>query len=167
MERVIILNGDYTYLNSVTWKRAIRLVIKGKTEVLKYGDEVLKLVDGSVMKIPSVMKLMKVIRMIYKHKVPYSKKNIHTRDNHECAYCGSNTDLTIDHVIPSSRGGKTTFENCVAACRKCNHKKGSRTPHEANMYLKKQPYAPTISEFFRIKMKQLGIEAYLKELGVY
>ena len=167
MERCVILNGDYTYLNSVSWKRAIRLMIKGKTEVLKYGDKVLNLVDGSVMKIPAVMKLMKVIRLIYKHKVPYSKKNIHIRDNNECVYCGSNRELTIDHVIPVSRGGKTSFENCVTSCRKCNHKKGSRTPHESNMYLKKQPYAPTISEFFRIRMKQLGIETYLKEIGVF
>ena len=167
MDHVIILNGDYTYLNSVTWKRAIRLIIKGKTEVLKYGNKVLKLVDGSVMKIPSVMKLMKVIRMIYKHKVPYSKKNIHIRDNYKCVYCGSTKELTIDHVIPTSKGGKTSFENCVAACKDCNHKKGSRTPYEANMYLIKQPYAPTISEFFRLRMKQLGIESYLKELGVY
>lgn len=167
MERCIILNGDYTYLNSVSWKRAIRLVIKGKTEVLKYSDRVLKCVDGSIMKIPAVMKLMKVIRLIYKHKVPYSKKNIHIRDNHTCVYCGTNAELTIDHVIPISRGGKTSFENCVAACRTCNHKKGSRTPREANMFLKSKPYAPTISEFFRIRMKQLGIEAYLKELGVF
>ena len=167
MERVIILNGDYTYLNSVTWKRAIRLVIKGKTEVLKYGDKILKRVDGSIMRVPSVMKLMKVIRLIYKHKVPYSKKNIHIRDNNKCVYCGSKNDLTIDHVIPISKGGKTSFENCVAACKDCNNKKGSRTPHEANMYLKKQPYAPTISEFFRIRMKQLGIDDYLKEMGVF
>ena len=167
MERCIILNGDYTYLNSVSWKRAIRLVIKGKTEVLKYSDRVLKCVDGSIMKIPAVMKLMKVIRLIYKHKVPYSKKNIHIRDNHTCVYCGTNAEPTIDHVIPISRGGKTSFENCVAACRTCNHKKGSRTPREANMFLKSKPYAPTISEFFRIRMKQLGIEAYLKELGVF
>ena len=167
MERCVILNGDYTYLNSVTWKRAIRLLIKGKTEVLKYSDRGLNCVDGSVMKIPAVMKLMKVIRLIYKHKVPYSKKNIHIRDNYTCAYCGTNKELTIDHIIPASRGGKTSFENCTTACRSCNHKKGSRTPREANMFLKNKTYAPTISEFFRIRMKQLGIEAYLKELGVF
>ncbi len=167
MNRVIILNGDYTYLNTVNWKRAICLLIKGKTEVLKYADEVLKLVDGSIMKVPAVMKLIKVIRMIYRNKVPYSKRNIMVRDNHECAYCGSNRDLTIDHIIPASRGGKSSFDNCVTACKSCNHKKGNRTPNEAHMFLRQRAYSPTISEFIRIKMKQLGIEAYLKELGVY
>lgn len=167
MERVIILNGDYTYLNSVTWKRAIRLVIKGKTEVLRYGDKVLNCADGSVMKIPSVMKLMKVIRMIYRNRVPYSRKNVLTRDNNRCVYCGSTEDLSVDHIIPSSRGGKSSFENCVASCRPCNNKKNDRTPTEAKMYMRVRPYAPTISEFFRIKMKQLDIDKFLKELGVY
>ena len=75
--------------------------------------------------------------------------------------------LTIDHIIPTSKGGKTSFENCITACKPCNNEKGNRTPSEAKMFLKRQAYAPTISEFFRIKMKQLGVEAYLKELGVY
>ena len=167
MERCVILNGDYSYLNSVDWKRAICLILKGKTEVLKYTENVLKCADGSFMKIPAVMKLMKVIRMIYRHKVPYSKKNIMIRDNYACGYCGTNKELTIDHIIPFSKGGKTSFENCITACQSCNHKKGSRTPHEARMYLRSKAFAPTISEFFRIKMKQLGIDVYLKELGVY
>lgn len=89
------------------------------------------------------------------------------RDRYLCVYCKSNRDLTIDHVIPASRGGKNSFENCVTACRTCNNKKGNRTPREAKMFLKKQPYAPTISEFFRIKMDQLGMHKLLKELGVY
>ncbi len=55
--------------------------------------------------------------MIYKNKVPYSKKNVLTRDNNQCVYCGSKHDLSVDHVIPSSRGGKSSFENCVASCR--------------------------------------------------
>ena len=105
--------------------------------------------------------------MIYRNKVPYSKRNIMVRDDHKCVYCGTEKELTIDHVIPISQGGKTSFENCVAACKTCNSKKGSRTPSEAKMYLRVQPYAPTISEFFRKKMKQLGLDIYLKELGVY
>ena len=113
------------------------------------------------------MRLIKMIRLIYKNKVPYSKKNIMIRDGFSCGYCGSTYQLTIDHIIPVSRGGKSTFENCVTACRECNNKKGSRTPGEANMFLKRQPYAPTISEFFRIKMKQLGVDKYLKEVGVF
>ena len=113
------------------------------------------------------IKLIKVIRMIYKNRVPFSKRNVIVRDGYTCVYCHSQRDLTIDHIIPTSRGGKSTFENCTTSCRACNNKKGNRTPSEANMYMDKQAYAPTISEFLRLKMKQLGVDAYLKEMGVY
>jgi 5-methylcytosine-specific restriction endonuclease McrA len=84
-------------------------------------------------------------------------------------YCGNRdkVKLTVDHIIPQSKGGKSTFDNRVAACRECNHKKGNRTPNEAKMYLIRQPYTPTIYEFIRLKMKQYKIDDFLKELGVY
>ncbi len=169
MERCIILNGDYTFLNVVDWKRAICLIVKGKVEVLKYSKRVLKNCDGSViMNLPLVMRLIKLIRAIYRSRVPFSKKNVFIRDGMLCSYCGAkSTRLTIDHVYPLSMGGKTNFENCVAACKPCNNKKGRRTPSEAKMFLKRQPYAPTISEFLRLKMKQLKLDDFLKELGVY
>lgn len=167
MERCVILNGDYTFLNTVNWKRAMCLWMKGKTEILKYSGNTLRVANGSEIKVPLVMRLIKIIRMIYKNKVPYSKKNIMIRDGHECLYCGAIRDLTIDHIIPTSRGGKTTFENCITACRPCNNSKGSRTPNEAKMFLRKRPTTPTISEFFRIKMKNLGMDKYLKEIGIY
>lgn len=167
MDRCIVLNGDCTFLNTVSVRRAICLLMKGKTEVLKYADKVLRCADGSEIKVPLVMRLIKVIRMIYRNKVPFTRKNLFIRDGFTCQYCGTKSELTTDHIIPSSRGGKNTFENCVTACRPCNHKKGNRTPSEANMYLRKAPHAPTISEFFRIKMKQLGLDQFLKEVGVY
>ena len=168
MNRCIVLNADYTFLNTVGWKRAICLVMKGKTEVLKYDEtRSIKCVDGSVMQVPLVVKLIKIIRMIYKNKVPFTKKNVLIRDNYTCQYCGSKHELTVDHMVPSSRGGPNSFENCIAACRECNNKKGRRTPFEASMYVRRAPYAPTISEFFRIKMKLVGMDIFLKELGVY
>lgn len=167
MERCIVLNGDYTFLNTISWKRAVCLVINGKSEVVKYSDQALRTVSGEFMKLPLVIRLIKIIRSIYKSHVPFTKKNVMVRDRYVCVYCKSNKELTIDHVIPVSRGGKNSFENCVTACRPCNNKKGSRTPREAKMFIKRQPYAPTISEFFRIKMDQLGLHKLLKELGVY
>ncbi len=168
MERCVILNGDYTFLNVVNWKRAINLMVKDKVEVLKFSDRVVRNGEGKVVtRIPLVMKLMKIIRMIYKNRVPFSKRNIFVRDKYACAYCHTNKDLTIDHIMPASRGGKTNFDNCITACRPCNNKKGNRTPSEAKMYLSHQPYAPTISEFIRLKMKQLGIDKFLEEIGVY
>jgi 5-methylcytosine-specific restriction endonuclease McrA len=143
-------------------------MVKQKAEVLQYSEKVLVNCEGKVItKIPLVMRLIKIIRMIYKNRVPFSKKNVFIRDKFRCGYCGSNQDLTVDHVMPASRGGKNTFENCISACRPCNNKKGHRTPSEARMYLSHQPYAPTISEFIAIKMKQLGVDQILKELGVY
>ena len=138
MNRCVVLNGDYTFLNTVDWKRALCLVMKGKTEVLKYAKDVIRRADGSEIRVPLVMKLIKVIRLIYRNKVPFTKKNVLIRDGFKCQYCGSSQELTIDHIIPSSRGGKNTFENCIAACKPCNNKKNNRTPREAHMYPRRQ-----------------------------
>lgn len=167
MNRTIVLNGDYSFLNTISWRRALCLLLKGKAEALKYTDRVVHCADGSEIKIPLVMRLIKVIRMIYKNRVPYTKRNVMVRDNYTCCYCGSHEDLTIDHIIPESRGGETSFENCITACFPCNNKKNNRTPREATMFLNKVPYAPTIAEFFIIKMKNLGLDEFLKEIGVY
>ena len=166
MNRCIVLNGDFTFLNTVSWRRGLRLWLTGKSEVLKYADKVIRCADGSELQIPLVVRLIKVIRMIYRNRVPYSKRNIMVRDGHKCVYCGATESLTIDHMVPSSRGGKTSFENCVTACQPCNNRKGSRTTAESKMYPSKRPYAPTISEFFRIKMQSLGVDECLKEWGV-
>ena len=166
--RVVILNLDYTYLNSVSWEKSLKLLCKGKATVLKYTDYVVRTAESGVMKIPAVMKLIKLIRTIYRTKVPFSKKNIMIRDDFICQYCGAHKNkLTIDHVIPVSKGGKSSFDNCVAACQDCNNKKGSNLPSEARMYLKRQPSSPTISEFTRLKAVKSGIFDLLKDLGVY
>jgi len=168
MTNCIVLNADYTFLNVVNWQRAICLVIKGKVEVLKYTERSISNSEKTVsMKIPAVIKLFKVIRSLYRNRVPFSKRNVIVRDDFTCMYCGNTESLTIDHVIPVSRGGKSSFDNCVAACTECNSTKSDRTPSEAKMYLKKQPYSPTISEFIRMRMKKLGIVDLLKELGIY
>lgn len=164
----VILNGDYTYLNTVTWQKAMKLLVKGKATVLKYAESSVLTAEHAIMKIPAVMKLIKIIRTIYRTKVPFSKKNIIIRDDLICQYCGAHKNkLTIDHVIPVSKGGKSSFENCVAACQDCNNKKGNKLPSEARMYLKKQPTSPTISEFTRLKAIKSGIFDLLKDLGVY
>lgn len=167
MQNCVILNGDYSYLNTVTWQKAIKLIVKGKATVVKYTEVVVRTAEHVVVKIPAVMKLMKIIRTIYRTKVPFSKKNVMVRDNFICQYCGSLKQLTIDHVIPVSRGGKSTFENCVTACKNCNHKKSDKLPSELHMYLKKQPISPTIAEFTRIKAVKSGVYDILKDLGVY
>ena len=167
--RVILLNNDYSYLNTICWKTAMRLVAKGKAETIKATNKVLKSIEGKwEILVPAVLRLIKLVRTVYKTKVPFSKKNVIYRDLFTCQYCGKkDKKMTIDHVTPQSRGGKSTFENCVAACKSCNNKKEDRTPHEARMPLRKQPNQPTIMEFLTLRMKSLGIDDMLKEFNIY
>lgn len=168
MERAVVLNSDYTFLNMVSWKKAIKLLVKEKAEVVKEGLKTVCNAEGTCqIKIPLILRLVKLVRSVYRNKVPFSRKNVMIRDGHKCQYCGATEQLSIDHIIPASRGGKSTYENCVACCVPCNLKKGNKTPNEIHMYLKKQPTEPTIMEFLRIKMQSLGVDSYLKELGVY
>jgi len=168
MTQCILLNADYTFLNMVHWKRSMCLIAKGKVQVLKHSERIIRTAEGVAIKIPAVMKLIKLIRTLYVNRVPFSKKNVIVRDGFICAYCGTDKEkLTIDHIIPKSRGGKTNFENCVSSCKPCNNWKGDKTPREARMYLKVKAYQPTISEFLILKVKRLGINHVLKEFGIY
>lgn len=163
----ILLNGDYTFLGMIEWKKAMKLLMAGKVTVLKYSEKVIKSVE-KVFIVPAVLVLVKVVRSVYRGKVPFNKKNVLIRDRYSCAYCGkTDKHLTLDHVIPKSKGGKTDFDNCVACCTSCNNKKASGTPTESGMRLLKRPYQPTISEFIRIKLEQTGIYGLLVEMGIY
>lgn len=164
----VLLNSDYTFLNIVDWKRAICLVVKNKVQIVSYTEKTVRGAEGMVMRVPAVIKLIKFIRAIYRAKVHFNKRNVLIRDKYTCAYCDTRTrDLTIDHIIPRSRGGKSDFDNCVTSCKPCNSKKGGHTPSEVRMYLKKKPYQPTISEFLRIKLSSMGIDDLLNHLGAY
>ena len=155
MDQCVLLNADYTFLNMVDWKRAMCLIAKDKVQVLRQSDRVVRTAEGIAIKVPMVMKLIKLIRKLYLNRVPFSKKNVLVRDGFRCAYCEDDSRrLTIDHIIPKSRNGRTSFENCVASCKPCNNRKGGRTPSEAGMYLRVKPYQPTISEFLRLKVKK-------------
>lgn len=163
----VVLNGDYTFLCLIDWKKAMNLVFAEKVSVLKYSDKMIRSVGGAF-RLPAVLVLMKVVRSVYKNKVPFNRRNLLIRDRFACAYCGaSGRKLTIDHVIPKSKGGKSDFDNCVVCCQDCNNKKASGTPREAGMYLAKRPYQPTISEFVRLRLKQSGVYDLLVEIGIY
>jgi 5-methylcytosine-specific restriction endonuclease McrA len=166
--QVIVLNQDMTILGTTTWKRAIRLVAKGKAEVLAESDNRIH----PSMFIPTVIRLVKAIRNLWRTQVPWSKANVHTRDMWTCQYCGEKilrrSGLTVDHVIPQAQGGKNTWDNTVTACFPCNNRKGDKTPHEARMGLiKGLPGHPTIMEFILRKIRQEGLESMLQELGIY
>jgi len=163
----ILLNGDYSFLCLVDWKKAMCMVFTEKVKILRYSDRIVHGV-GKVFRAPAVLVLIKVVRNVYRNRVPFSKKNVLFRDRHTCVYCGrKGVTLTIDHVIPQSRGGRNDFDNCVACCKDCNNQKGAKTPREAGMHMRKRPYQPTISEFVRIRIHQSGVYRYLVELGIY
>ncbi len=165
MAQCVVLNADYSFLNMVDWRRAVCLLVKNKVKVLKYSGKVVLTGEGMPVRVPLVIKLIKFIRMVYRSRVPFSKKNVMIRDGFICAYCRTHTGrLTIDHIIPKSRGGRTEFENCVTACRACNHKKGNQMPSEARMYPHFKAYQPTIAEFLQRRVKQLGIDEMLKDM---
>lgn len=167
MEKVIVLNADYSFLNTISWQTAISLYFKGKADVVKWTDRVVHSAGDFEMNVPSVIRLIKMVRQIFKSKVPYAKRNVFIRDNYKCGYCRVDIperECTVDHIIPRAQGGKSTWENCITSCYKCNNKKEDKTPRQARMPLRMKAYQPTISEFIRIYMKKHGVEEILKDL---
>jgi CRISPR/Cas system Type II protein with McrA/HNH and RuvC-like nuclease domain len=142
MSSVLVLNFDYTPLNVTTIKRGFVLVDKGKAEIVKSDDN--PIVGGYKTYIrPIIIRLLKYIKY-HSRTLRANRNRIYKRDGHQCVYCGSNKNLTLDHVFPKSRGGKNEWTNLVTSCFKCNLKKADRTPEEAKMVMKHKPYAPTL-----------------------
>jgi len=162
----VLLNGDYAFLGLVDWKKAMGLMFAEKIRVLKFSDRVVQGVSRTF-RAPAVAVLIKVVRSVYRGRVPFSRRNVLIRDRFACAYCGTRTrPITMDHVVPRSRGGKSEFDNCVACCRACNQKKGALLPSEAGMSLRRRPFQPTIAEFIRIRLRQSDLYGVLAELGL-
>lgn len=146
MANVLVLNASYEPLNITSWRRAIVLLLKGKAEQIEHNGVYL-LPDFPL---PTVIRLRYYVRVPYKD-IPLTRRNIMHRDGHSCQYCGYlGDDLTLDHVLPRSRGGGDTWENLVTACVRCNVKKGSRTPKEANMTLRYLPRKPYSGLYFEL-----------------
>lgn len=143
---ILVLNADSQPLNVTTLQRGFNLVWKGKAEVVKYdADSPIKSSVGTY-KRPLVIRLMRFVYIPFK-KIPLSRQNIFRRDGHKCGYCGSNKDLTIDHIFPKSKGGKNSWKNLVTCCKKCNYKKDDMTTKEAGMKLLVKTYMPTFTQF--------------------
>jgi len=144
MEQVLLLNLSYEPLKVIDWKKAITLLCLGKVEVIEeYGRDIRSV--SLTIRLPSVVRLLRMVKRP-KRPVRFSRQNIYARDRYRCQYCGRRLpieDLTYDHVLPRSRGGKTEWENIVTCCVTCNRKKGGKTPEEARMRLIRTPLRPT------------------------
>lgn len=159
---VLVLNTNYAPLSICTAKRAICLQVLEKVEVLDVYDEVAHS-PSTTIPLPSVVKLKEFVHY-NSIVVALSRKNILTRDDHACQYCGTRHGvLTVDHIIPRERGGMDTWENLVTACAECNLKKGNHTPEEVNMPLLKKPSRPNRIHYFQqfVKQKQSGWRPFL------
>jgi len=151
MESTLLLNATYEPLRIISWKKAIILVTLGKVEVIEEYDREIRSVSFTI-KLPSVIRLLRYVRR-KKSEVRFSRQNIYARDNYRCQYCGrklSPDELTYDHVIPRSRGGRTEWTNIVTCCIECNKRKGGRTPEEAGMKLLRPPRKPEWLPLIRI-----------------
>ncbi len=146
MSKVLVLNASYEPLNITSWRRAVVLLLKGKAEQVEHNGKYVY----SNFPLPTVIRLRHYVRVPYK-EIPLTRKNLLHRDAQSCQYCGYTGDeLTLDHVMPRSRGGGDTWENVVTACVRCNVRKGNRTPKEANMPLLTQPRRPYSGLHFEV-----------------
>lgn len=137
---VLVLNADYLPINVTTFKKAFKLVYKGKAEIVENTGDVMVTYKKTYSR-PSVIRLVNYVYIPHR-KVVMSRENIFKRDGHKCAYCESNRYLTLDHICPKSKGGLNTWENLVTCCFSCNSKKGDRTPEQAGMKLLVKPFKP-------------------------
>ena len=161
---ILVLNADYTPINFISWQKAMALVVKGKVEVLKYADELVNSFKRGF-KMPLVIRLIKLVRLVYKKEIPFSKRGVFIRDDYTCQYCGKKVHKpTLDHVIPQSKGGKSTWENGVTACQECNAKKADKSIKEAGLFLKSRPIQPTVTEFLAKRYAHLNINEILADL---
>lgn len=146
MGKVLVLNASYEPLNITSWKRAVVLLLKNKAEHVEHNGKMLY----ANFPLPTVIRLRYYIRVPY-NEIPLTRRHVLQRDGHTCQYCGlQGEDLTLDHVLPRSRGGPDSWENIVTACVKCNVKKGNRTPKEARMFLNTTPRRPYSSLNFEV-----------------
>lgn len=142
MTTVLILNASYEPLHRVSVQHAIKMIVREVAVIEESSDEMY-----GPFKKPLVLRLVRYVKLAWRKSSPrFSKKRLFERDNHMCAYCNKPA-TTVDHVLPRSKGGETTWLNTVAACLKCNRKKAARTIEESGMKLLLTPYEPSWYDF--------------------
>lgn len=139
MSGVLVLNAGYEPLHRVTLNHAVRMLARQVAVV----EEAVEGRTFGPYPMPKVLRLVRYVALRWRHRVPsWSRSRLLERDGHRCGYCGEKAG-TVDHVVPLARGGETSWLNTVAACFKCNNKKGSRSAKSAGMSLRFDPFIPT------------------------
>lgn len=147
--KVLVLNQDYTALSVCSVAKAFLLVYLEKADMLSpVAGQYIHTVS-SRFEVPSIIRLRSYVHFPYRNTVVLNRQNIFKRDNGGCVYCDTRRNLTLDHVMPSSRGGRSSWENLVTACKECNSKKGNLTPQEAGMPMLRKPFRPSFVMYLR------------------
>lgn len=161
--KCLLLNADYSPIGICSVEHAFCLLYTDKVELVVSDERPLHSVNGLYSR-PSVVRVREYVKLPYK-KVPWSKRNVLRRDHYICQYCGRGVEskLTVDHVMPASRGGSNDWTNVVAACKHCNNKKDNRTPEECGMKLRGKPSKPNRITFLKSMSKEIDTkwEPYL------
>lgn len=153
MGAVLLLNASYEPLRVISWQRAVTLFFSEKVEIVEEYEHEIRSVSVAI-KAPAVVRLLRYVK-IGRRTPPFSRFNILARDSFECQYCReslTSKSATLDHILPRSRGGKTSWENVVCCCKSCNVTKGSRTLKEAGMKLLKKPIRPDWLPVLQIRL---------------
>ena len=144
--KVLVLNSTYEPVNVCSARRAVVLLLKGKAEVVDAGVGAMHSERASVF-IPMVIKLLHYVRVPRAERRRLSRRAVLARDGFRCQYCGGGKHLTLDHVVPRSRGGMTSWDNVVTSCAPCNVRKGAYLPSEVGMTPSCRPRPPHASDF--------------------
>jgi len=141
---VLVLNATYEPLNVVSVKRAVVLLLKEKAQIVEATEAWVRAQNWAIPQ-PLVIRLVYYVRIPHRLSLPLGRRTVLARDGYTCQYCGARPDkseLTLDHVVPRSRGGRSSWENVVTACTRGNQRKGRHTPEEAGMPLRVPPRRP-------------------------
>lgn len=144
MLHTLLLNSTYECIAFISERKVFKLLAKEKIEVLTEWDSKITFWDKQKINHPAVVRLRYHVRWIPR-KIRYNNTAVFRRDHHKCQFCNktlTSTKLTIDHIIPRSKGGESSWSNCVTSCFDCNNTKSNRTPEEAGMKLLRKPTAP-------------------------
>ena len=146
--KALVLNQDYSPISICSIQRAFVLVFMEKVEMIApFNGNKFHSVNAEY-PIPAVIRLQRYINVPYK-SIELTRNNVFRRDNFICQYCGKESDLSLDHLVPRSKGGKTNWRNLVTACKTCNSLKGDETPEAIGFKLRNLPFKPSYVMFLR------------------
>ena len=170
MYRVYVLNNSFECISTTNLSRALYLLEEGHADVVKWSDKVIHTVKA-IIKVPLMIRIFRYVRA-YGRTLKFSNRFVWERDNFQCQYCKikitTKSDLTTDHIIPESKGGRTTYENMTTACKSCNAKKDDKTCEEAHMWPIRKPVKPQMSKsMLRISEEARRILAITNKDGGY